>query len=463
MESPGTGVEPRLATQRTRGAARECYEVHWASLLIFGLCLGCSVPAIADSPVSFRGDATHSGLYSAVGVPKLHGAKWEFKTNGPVVSSPAVSNGTVFVGSYDRYVYAINQSDGKQRWAFKTQGRVTSSPAVYEGRVFIGSYDGNLYALDAKTGEQRWKFAFAGEHRFTAPHLHGSVPVAELMPDPYDFFLSSPSVVQDTVYVGSGDGYVYALDTESGALRWKFKTGNVVHAAPTVVNDTVYVGSWDSYFYALDAKTGMQRWRFKTGEDPNTYNQVGIQSSAVVSDGLVYFGCRDANLYALNAATGERVWSYANDGSWVISTPIVKDGTLYFATSDSGLFHALDAKTGAPKYTLTFNQWPMFSSPAIAGHVLYIGSYSGALMAIDLNLHAVAWTFHTEGSLRNAAAFTQSNGEINYKAIFDGGFYDDMVVGVWRMMSIGAVLASPAIDRDVLYFGSTDGNVYAIQ
>jgi eukaryotic-like serine/threonine-protein kinase len=431
-------------------------------LPVIGLGLGYSVAAMPDSAASFRGDATHSGLYSATGVPQFHAEKWKFKTNGPVVSSPAISDGTVYVGSYDRYVYAINQSDGKQRWAFKTQARVTSSPAVYAGRVFISSFDGNLYALDAKTGAQLWKFGFAGEKRFTAPHLHGSTPVAESMPDPFDFFLSSPSVVQETVYVGSGDGYVYALDAESGALLWKFKTGNVVHASPTVVNDTVYIGSWDSYFYALDAKTGTERWRFKTGEDHDIYNQVGIQSSAVVSGGLVFFGCRDANLYALDAATGKKVWSYANDGSWVISTPIVKDDTLYFATSDSGLFHALDIRSGKPKYTLSFNHWPMFSSPAIAGQLLYIGSHSGAVMAIDLDLHAVAWTFQTEGALRNAAAITQSDGQVNYKAVFDGNFYDDMVVGVWRMMSIGAVLSSPAIDRDVLYFGSTDGNVYAL-
>jgi outer membrane protein assembly factor BamB len=462
MRSPDIAAEPRLATSLGRRTARDWYEAPWARVLVLGLCLGYSVAAIADSPVSFRGDATHSGLYSAVGVPKLHGVKWKFKTKGPVVSSPAVSNGTVYVGSYDRYVYAINQADGKQRWAFKTQGRVTSSPAVYAGRVFVSSFDGNLYALDAKTGEQRWKYAFAGEHRFTAPHLHGSMPVAEMMPDPFDFYLSSPSVVHDTVYVGSGDGYVYALDAESGALRWKFKTGNVVHASPTVVNDTVYIGSWDSYFYALDAKTGTQRWRFKTGEDADIYNQVGIQSSAVVSNGLVVFGCRDANVYALNAATGEKVWSFANDGSWVISTPIVKDGTLYFATSDSGLFHALDLKTGSPKYSLSFKHWPMFSSPAIAGHVLYIGSHSGSLIAIDLEQRAIAWTFHTDGSLPKAAALSDSNGEINYRAVFDGIFYDDLVVGVWRMLSVGGVLSSPAIDRDALYFGSADGNVYAL-
>ena len=150
------------------------------------------------------------------------------------------------------------------------------------------------------------------------------------MPDPFDFYLSSPTIDADTVYIGSGDGNIYALDAASGALRWKFRTGNVVHASPAIANGTVYIGSWDSYFYAIDAKSGQQRWRFKTGEDHEIANQVGIQSSAVIADGVVYFGCRDSNLYALDAASGAKEWAYSNKGSWVISTPIAMDGTAVF-------------------------------------------------------------------------------------------------------------------------------------
>jgi outer membrane protein assembly factor BamB len=282
------------------------------------------------------------------------------------------------------------------------------------------------------------------------------------MPDPFDFYLSSPTVVQDTVYIGSGDGNVYALDAATGALRWKFHTGNVVHASPAVANGTLYIGSWDSYFYALDAKSGQERWRFKTGEDHDIANQVGIQSSATIADGIVYFGCRDSNLYALDALAGTQKWTYSNKGSWVISTPIVKDGTLYFATSDTGLFNAVDAKSGALKYSLNFHHWPMFSSPAIAGRNIYIGSNAGTLMAIDLDKHATAWTFSTDGAKTNAAALTQKDGAPNYAAAFTDNFYDEMVLGVWKMLSIGAVLSSPVIERDMIYFGSTDGNVYAI-
>jgi outer membrane protein assembly factor BamB len=430
--------------------------------LIALLFASVSLPSFSQPLAVFRGDAQHSGIYQQLGVPLLHGIKWKFKTGGAVISTPAVIDGTAYFGSNDHYLYAVNLADGLQRWKFKTGSRVTSSPAVYNGAVFFASYDGNIYAVDAKSGEQRWKFASEGERRFMGRHLHGADPAGESMPDPFDFYLSSPAIDADTVYVGSGDGNVYALDAQSGTLRWKFRTGNVVHASPAIANGMVYIGSWDSYFYALDAKSGQERWRFKTGEDHEIANQVGIQSSALIADGTVYFGCRDSNLYALDAASGAKKWVYSNKGSWVISTPIAKEGTLYFATSDSALFNAVDAKSGALRYSLSFHHWPMFSSPAIAGRNLYIGSHAGTLMAIDLDKHATAWTFSTDGANSNAAALTRKDGDPNYGAAFHDTFYDDLVMGVWKMLSVGAVLSSPVIEQDVIYFGSADGNVYAI-
>jgi outer membrane protein assembly factor BamB len=77
-----------------------------------------------------------------------------------------------------------------------------------------------------------------------------------MMADPFDVFLSSPAVAAGVVYFGSGDNHVYALDAQSGELKWKFKTGDVVHASPAVSGGVVYIGSWDRNLYALDAKTG---------------------------------------------------------------------------------------------------------------------------------------------------------------------------------------------------------------
>jgi len=122
-------------------------------------------------------------------------------------------------------------------------------------------------------------------------------------------------------------------------------TKDVVHASPAIANNTVYIGSWDSNLYALDAETGAEKWRFKAGEDPAMHNQVGFQSSPAVIDGTVYTGCRDGHVYAIDAATGVKKCDYSTSQSWVNGTPAVRDGVVNVGTSDTHRFHAIDAKT----------------------------------------------------------------------------------------------------------------------
>ena len=422
-----------------------------------------SIPSVAlGKDPTFRGNAAHTGVYEDPGVPRFHKVKWQFQTKGQVLSSPAVTSDTVYIGSSDHFLYAVNRSDGAEKWKFKTEGRITSSPAISGGIVYFTCYDGNAYAVDASAGTQKWKFALPGERRFAATHLHGATPIGETMPDPFDFYLSSPNVVDGIVYFGSGDTNIYALDAASGQLKWKFKTGDVIHASPAIADGKLYVGSWDSYFYALDAKTGNEIWRFKTGEDPDIHNQVGIQSSAAVADGIVYFGCRDSNFYALDAATGKERWRFNNKGSWVIGSPAVANGRVYFGTSDTALFYALDAKSGTQFFSLGFHGWPLFSSPALAGDRVYIGSHEGKLFAIDLKSQKLAWMFATDGSKKNGATYTKPDGTPNYDVAFTDFFYDDMIYGVQKMMTVGAVLSSPVIAGDTVYFGSADGNLYAL-
>jgi outer membrane protein assembly factor BamB len=431
-------------------------------LLTIGLLVVCP-PVFAQEAPSFRGDAAHTGIYNAAGATEFHKIKWQFHSGGQIVSSPVVAANTVYFGSNDHYLYALDVATGAEKWKFKTEGRVPSTPAVANGLVFFLSYDSDFYAVDAATGTLKWKFSTGGERRFAAKHIHGMEPAAETMPDPFDFFLSSPAVAGGLVYFGSSDGNVYALEAATGALKWKFKTGDVVHSSPAVADGTVYVGSWDTYLYALDAATGKEKWRFKTGEDHEIYNQVGIQASPAVAGGIVYFGCRDSKFYAVDANSGKQLWAFDNKTSWVINSPAVRDGKVYFATSDTGLFHAVDAKTGALLYTLEFNHWPMFSSPAIAGNLLYLGSHQGRLLAIDLASQKLFWKFETDGAQANGPALTKPDGAPNYAVAFLDSFYDDIVAGIRKMQTNGMVLSSPAVSGDAVIFGSTDGNLYAVQ
>src|SRR5690348_14669256 len=151
------------------------------------LACAAALPAHAEDAM-FRGNLAHTGVYAGTPITNAPKVKWSFHTKGMVFSSPAVSNGMVYVGSTDGRLYAIDLASGAKRWEYKVGGRVVSSPALAHGTVFVAGYDGNLHAVDAATGAGKWKFATGGEHRFTAKHLHGIQPVAETMPDPFDFY-----------------------------------------------------------------------------------------------------------------------------------------------------------------------------------------------------------------------------------------------------------------------------------
>jgi outer membrane protein assembly factor BamB len=140
----------------------------------------------------------------------------------------------------------------------------------------------------------------------------------------------------------------------------------------------------------------------------------------------------------------------------------VRDGKVYFATSDSATVYGMDAKTGTPIFSLKFGAWPFFSSPAIAGGMLYIGSHQGKLIAIDLATQKPAWTFETDASRQNGPAFTKADGTPNYEAAFGDSFYENMVIGVNKMLTVGSILSSPVVVNNVIYVGSSDGFLYAL-
>jgi outer membrane protein assembly factor BamB len=430
--------------------------------LLTGIFLLCCLPLFGEDAPMFRGNSRHTGVYEAAGVAKFKKVKWKFHTGGMVIGSPVVAQGLIYVGSTDGNLYALNAESGRLKWKFEAKSRIPSTPAVSGGTVYFSAYDGNFYAVDAATGKLNWKFQTEGERRFAGKHLHGAQPASETMPDPFDSYLSSPVVSEGAVYFGSGDGNIYALNAASGAVNWKFKTGDVVHASPAIADGAVFIGSWDSYFYSIEASTGKPRWRFKTGEDPDTHNQVGIQSSVAVVDGTVYFGCRDAHFYALDESSGQKKWAFDTQGSWVVGSPAVKAGIVYFATSDSSLLFAADANSGQILHSLEFHKWYLFSSPAIAGDALYIGSTEGRLTAVDLHSLKPLWTFETEASRQHGPNYTKPDGTLDGNAVYRGDFYDDMVAGVDRIMSLGAIISSPVLVDRVVYVGSADGNLYAL-
>jgi outer membrane protein assembly factor BamB len=431
-----------------------------------GACKLALAGIVASSMVvaqpMFRSGPEHSGVYADQGPRQFHRVKWKFPTGDRVVSSPVYADGVIFFGSDDGNVYAVDAADGHQLWQRHTGGPVPSTPAIAGQLVYVGSYDGKFYALDKRTGKPQWKFATEGERRFEAKGLHGMQPKNQTIADPFDVFLSSPVVVDGAVYFGSGDGNLYALDALSGELRWKFHTGDVVHASPAYANGTVFFGSWDSYFYALDARTGAEKWRFHAGEDPLIHNQVGFQSSPAVVNGVVYTGCRDSNLYALDALTGKERWHVNNGGSWVISSPAVAHGKVVFGTSDSSLYLVADAETGKQIVRQQGKAY-VFSSPAVAGNVVFVGVLNGTLEARDLESGELLWKFETDASKRNEGWVLTADRRFNMPLLFRSSWREAPLVATAKQSRVGSIFSSPIVVDGVVFFGSTDGNLYALE
>jgi len=461
-QRPAAGP-PRGATPPPRRLV--AFRIDLAFLAAALLCGVRLESAWADT--LFRADVARSGVYPGAAPPAIDHVRWAYRTGGRVLSSPVVAAGTVYAGSADHFFYALAAETGQPRWKFQTGAGISGSAAVAGRSVYFLSRDGNAYALDAASGALRWKFATGGESRMNLAGLYGWAPSREVVPDPWDFFLSSPLVADGMVYFGSGDHHVYALDAATGRLRWKFRTGDVVHSSPALAQGLLYVGSWDGTLYALQARDGHLAWKFATGIDPTRFMQ-GLPASPAVSDGVVVIGSRDNRIYGLDARTGRRLWAQENNGSWVIASAALHEGTAYVTTSDSVKFRALDLHSGAVRFELPFLAYS-FSSPALAAGHAYFGSFDGLVYDVDLAARQVHSRFQVPAA-RAHPDLLKPDGRLNLAAIYaplgpDGNgdnTLDATIVAVDRMLGLGAVLASPAVADGAVYVGSADGSVYAL-
>lgn len=430
--------------------------------LLIPLALAAMTGRPAAAQGMYRGDAARTGVLPAQAPRQFRRVKWSFPTGQRIVSSPVWHDGAVLFGSDDGNLYSVDAASGRQRWMLATDGSVSSTPAVAGGRVYVLSFDGRLYAAHAGTGEVLWKFATEGERRFEARGLHGARPRSQTFADPFDVYLSSPLVADGRVYFGSSDGHVYALDAASGALLWKHRTGDVVHASPAYADGRIYVGSWDGKLYALDAKSGAQVWAFQAGVDPLMFNQQGFQSSPAVVGDVVYSGCRDGHVYALDAATGRELWKHVTNGSWVNSSPAVSAGQVHVATSDTSLYKVLDAATGQLVREHSVQAY-VFGSATIAGDVVLIGVLNGVLQARDKASGALLWEFQTEASRANRGWVLTAERRFNGAMTYPSGWHDATALGAERQQGVGSFFSTPLVVGGVVYIGSADGRMYALE
>jgi outer membrane protein assembly factor BamB len=271
----------------------------------------------------------------------LDGALYAFRDEGTFTSvewkkplkfffnlcSPAVDeNGIIHVGSpsYDYYQIYPNSIT---KYRYQTDWCIISSPAIdTNGTVYIGSKDHNVYAFSNNPPALKWKFStgiFYDGHLVDSSPAIGKDGTIYVGTDPYGAFDIDPIEVYTNFWAINPDG----------TLKWVFETQDGVESSPAIGPDnTIYFGSYDGYLYAIqDNHTHPTlKWTYKTNGS--------IDGSPIVDgDGTIYFGSRDGTLYAL-FSDGTLKWKFHTDSGFESSPSIDHQGHLYIGSFDETFY-----------------------------------------------------------------------------------------------------------------------------
>jgi polyvinyl alcohol dehydrogenase (cytochrome) len=312
----------------------------------------------------------------------------------------------------EHQIGAANVSGLVPRWVFTTGGDVSATPTVAGNSVYFPDWDGSLYSVRADTGELQWR-------RSIADYNGQPGSVSRVSPAIFDDMLITGDNISSSV---AHDGaHVMAIDRTTGALRWITKVdahpAAVITGSPVFNGTTVYVGvssneellaanpaypccTFRGSMVALDVATGAVLWKTFTVPDnggaTNAYSGNAIWAPPAIDPdrGSLYIGT--GNNYTVPDAVLQCQQAAIDSGTPNANCAAADD--LF----DTVL--ALDLATGAILWQVP-DPTPNATDPgavSVANGVLYAGSYSGAMHALDARTGAVLFTFASGGSVIDA-------------------------------------------------------------
>lgn len=362
---------------------------------------------------TYRGNLANTGIVQTEGLSELKGEKWSLQLDHEIHSSPILVDGILYFGDEGGQFYAIRAKNGKIVWKQAFAGKIRSTAAVYENELYFTDTTSTLYAIDKADGKLKWK-----------QQLDNSLSNGKFT-DPWDYYISSPAIDQDIIYVGGEGPFFYAVSRLDGSILWQHETPMLfIHNKAAIADGKVFIADMTGEVTALDQKTGKPIWSQDYG---------AVQSSIAYKDGLLYFGSRDQYVYALDAESGEIKWTYlTSGGSWVSSSAAVNDEYVAIGSSDSKYVHVFDPVSGQSKFDFQAGS-RVFGSPVIVDHILYFG------------------TAFTDKKANNADT--------------DAFYAVDLKTGKekWRFAEAHSpILSTPVVADGVVFFTTLDGHVYAL-
>ncbi len=340
-----------------------------------------------------------------------------------------------------------------------------------------------------------WSFAGAGAIPLDGPPLDNNfITTAYTLGMPV-----GASVVEGIAYVGSDNGYTYALNAITGKLIWSHYGWNMNMSNPLVVDGRVYVSTGNAYFnyantmlyirgrrptrgpglnslYALDAKSGKEIW---------TYHFPGeAMPTAAHENGFLYIGTGDGHVYKIDAATGKPKWISDIVSFVSMSSPVLNEKYVFLGGTNPNYFYALDKKSGKVAWKMTLPHLVATGmgdcTPAYAdGLVIQEATVetgdsqkpvANVLLALDADTGKIVWQRQlasgpTPPAMKTATPMV-AEGQVFEGSPVTGDYYAfELKTGreLWKVHLGAQIRAGAALANGVLYVPFKSGDIAAIR
>jgi len=250
----------------------------------------------------------------------------------------------------------------------------------------------------------------------------------------------SGTVMNDTLYITTSMGDIYAIDTSHGSTLWSLPLEKS-SLAPSVYKGTIFVAS--DKLYAFD-KNGREKWS----------KEIELASSPVFSKNSIIAGCKDGMLYSFSF-NGKELWKMEfNDSVF----PATWKGKIYLTTDSS--CYSIDEKTREILWSFKADS-TILSPPLVKDGIVFFGSMDGCY-AVDAKNGKLKWEYKTGWGIKGTPAFDD---DCIFFGSLDNNFYAvDAKNGKlkWSITCKSAIQGSPAVYGEYVFFGCDDGRIYAV-
>ncbi len=253
--------------------------------------------------------------------------EWTAGLDSPVSFAVGVGGSIAVVGHVNGDVTALNVDTGEIIWASAVEYQISAIPAVSDDAVVIRTSDGRIIGLDPDDGEQRWV-------------LETERPGLTMQGD------SQPTLEQDVMLVGLGNGKLLIGNSITGRLGWEVDVGiiggrndiesiNDVDSPPVLSGDTVYAAAFHGYVKSINLNSTETIWE----------TRYSTRLPMALGDRNLYVVSNLGELTALDIETGNIVWKQEMFRGHGMSPPAVLDGRVIIGDS-KGHLHSLDRLSG---------------------------------------------------------------------------------------------------------------------